>query len=289
MNAQVSVADLGLGIDQLDESIQLEQQGSILTLWLNRPDSRNAMSLNMVNAIQQVFEKIAASTAIRAVIIRGKGGHFCAGGDIKDMAGLRVQALQEGSNKPYVDFNRRFGAMIEQVDQAPQTVVALLEGAVLGGGFGLACVSDVAISRDNAQFGLPETGLGVLPAQIAPFVVKRIGLTQARRLALLGLRFDGKTALELGVVHQVVADEAALEQAVADTIKHIKRAAPMASRVTKALLHRTLNEPLNTLLDDAAQQFANAVGGPEGMEGTMAFVQKRLPSWVDETPQPADE
>ena len=289
MNAQVSVADLGLGIDQLDESIQLEQQGSILTLWLNRPDSRNAMSLNMVNAIQQVFEKIAASTAIRAVIIRGKGGHFCAGGDIKDMAGLRVQALQEGSNKPYVDFNRRFGAMIEQVDQAPQTVVALLEGAVLGGGFGLACVSDVAISRDNAQFGLPETGLGVLPAQIAPFVVKRIGLTQARRLALLGLRFDGKTALELGVVHQVVADEAALEQAVADTINHIKRAAPMASRVTKALLHRTLNEPLNTLLDDAAQQFANAVGGPEGMEGTMAFVQKRLPSWVDETPQPADE
>lgn len=265
---------------QVDDSIQLERQGGILTLWLNRPESRNAMSLNMVNAIQQIFAHIAQDTSIRAVILRGKGGHFCAGGDIKDMAGLRVEATNAGSLQPYIDFNRRFGAMIEQVDQAPQTVVAILEGAVLGGGFGLACVSDVAISRDNAQFGLPETGLGVLPAQIAPFVVKRIGLTQARRLALLGLRFNGETALKLSVVHEVASDEAALEQKLAETVQQIKRAAPLASRTTKALLHRTLNESLDTLLDDAAQQFAQAVGGAEGQEGTMAFIQKRLPTWA---------
>ena len=265
---------------QVDDSIQLERQGGILTLWLNRPESRNAMSLNMVNAIQQIFAHIAEDTSIRAVILRGKGGHFCAGGDIKDMAGLRVEAANAGSLQPYIDFNRRFGAMIEQVDQAPQTVVAILEGAVLGGGFGLACVSDVAISRDNAQFGLPETGLGVLPAQIAPFVVKRIGLTQARRLALLGLRFNGETALKFSVVHEVASDEAALEQKLAETVQQIKRAAPLASRTTKALLHRTLNESLDTLLDDAAQQFAQAVGGAEGQEGTMAFIQKRLPTWA---------
>ncbi|ENV04898.1 hypothetical protein F967_02425 [Acinetobacter sp. CIP 102637] len=265
---------------QVDDSIQLERQGGILTLWLNRPESRNAMSLNMVNAIQQIFAHIAQDTSIRAVILRGKGGHFCAGGDIKDMAGLRVEAANAGSLQPYIDFNRRFGAMIEQVDQAPQTVVAILEGAVLGGGFGLACVSDVAISRDNAQFGLPETGLGVLPAQIAPFVVKRIGLTQARRLALLGLRFNGETALKFSVVHEVASDEAALEQKLAETVQQIKRAAPLASRTTKALLHRTLNESLDTLLDDAAQQFAQAVGGAEGQEGTMAFIQKRLPTWA---------
>lgn len=265
---------------QVDDSIQLERQGGILTLWLNRPESRNAMSLNMVNAIQQIFAHIAEDTSIRAVILRGKGGHFCAGGDIKDMAGLRVEAANAGSLQPYIDFNRRFGVMIEQVDQAPQTVVAILEGAVLGGGFGLACVSDVAISRDNAQFGLPETGLGVLPAQIAPFVVKRIGLTQARRLALLGLRFNGETALKFSVVHEVASDEAALEQKLAETVQQIKRAAPLASRTTKALLHRTLNESLDTLLDDAAQQFAQAVGGAEGQEGTMAFIQKRLPTWA---------
>lgn len=267
---------------QVDDSIQLERQGSILTLWLNRPESRNAMSLNMVNAIQQVFAHIAEDSSIRAVILRGKGGHFCAGGDIKDMAALRVEAANVGSLQPYVDFNRCFGAMIEQVDQAPQTVVAILEGAVLGGGFGLACVSDIAISRDNAQFGLPETGLGVLPAQIAPFVVKRIGLTQARRLALLGLRFNGETAQKLGVIHEVVRDDIELEQLLADTIQQIKRAAPLASRNTKALLHRTLNESLDSLLDAAAQQFAQAVGGAEGQEGTMAFIQKRLPNWTEQ-------
>ena len=268
-----------LTAQQFDDSLELEQQGSILTVWLNRPESRNAMSLNMVKAIRQVFKSIEKDESIRAVILRGKGGHFCAGGDIKDMSQLRGEALRVGSNQPYIDFNRQFGHMIEQVDQAPQTVVAVLEGAVLGGGFGLACVSDIAISRADAKFGLPETGLGVIPAQIAPFVVKRIGLTQARRLALLGTRFEGDTALKLGVVHEVVENDDALNSLLEETIQQIKRAAPHASRVTKALLHRTLNEPLHELLDDAAQQFANAVGGEEGVEGTMAFIQKRLPNW----------
>ena len=268
-----------LTAQQFDDSIELEQQGSILTLWLNRPESRNAMSLNMVKAIRQVFKSIENDMSIRGVILRGKGGHFCAGGDIKDMAQLRGEALSVGTNQPYVDFNRQFGYMIEQVDQAPQTVVAILEGAVLGGGFGLACVSDIAISRADAKFGLPETGLGVIPAQIAPFVVKRIGLTQARRLALLGSRFEGDAALKMGVVHEVVENDDALNALLEDTIQQIKRAAPHASRVTKALLHRTLNEPLSSLLDDAAQQFANAVGSEEGVEGTTAFIQKRLPSW----------
>lgn len=272
-----------LQVLDIDDSIQLEQDGGILYLWLNRPESRNAMNLNMVNAIQQVFAAIRDDLSIRAVIIRGEGGTFCAGGDIKDMAALRVEATHVGSLQPYADFNRRFGAMLEQVEAAPQTVVVILEGAVLGGGFGLACVSDVAISRDNAQFGLPETGLGVIPAQIAPFVVKRIGLTQARRLALLGMRFEGHTALNVGVVHQIAHNEIELEQALQETIQHIKRAAPEASRMTKALLHRTLSEPLSDLLDDAAQQFAQAVGGTEGQEGTMAFIQKRLPNWADES------
>ena len=270
-----------LTTQQFDRSIELEQEGSILTLWLNRPESRNAMSLNMVKAIQQVFKTIQDDITIRAVILRGKDGHFCAGGDIKDMAQLRGEATSVGSNQPYVDFNRQFGHMLEQVDQAPQTVVAVLEGAVLGGGFGLACVSDIAISLADAKFGLPETGLGVIPAQIAPFVVKRIGLTQARRLALLGARFEGHTALKVGVVHEVVENEKALEVLLIETLQQIKRTAPQASRVTKALLHRTLNEALTPLLDDAAQQFANAVGGEEGIEGTMAFIQKRHPNWFD--------
>lgn len=266
-----------------DDSIELEQTGSILKIWLNRPDSRNAMSLNMVKSIVNVFNAIAEDTTVRAVVFRGHGNHFCAGGDIKDMAGIRAEAMNAGTNQPYIDFNRQFGAMIELVDQAPQTVVAILEGAVLGGGFGLACVSDIAIAHKDAQFGLPETGLGILPAQIAPFVVKRIGLTQARHLALLGARFSGEKALQVGVVHEVAETTMELEQLIEVALEQIKRTAPLASRATKALLHRaSTQEALSALLDDAAVQFADAVNSAEGMEGTMAFIQKRKPSWADE-------
>ena len=262
------------------ETLIVQQHGAVLHVTLNRPEQRNAMSAQMLNELIEVFAQIKDDLSIRAVVLRGAGGHFCAGGDIKDMAALRMAAAQAASNQPYIAFNRLFGTLIETVNHAPQIVVAVLEGAVLGGGFGLACVSDLAISFDNAQFGLPETGLGVIPAQIAPFVVQRIGITQARRVALLGLRFNGAEAVRLGIAHTLVSDEATLQTELNAALQQIQRAAPNASRVTKALLHQVAATDLSGLLDQAAVQFAEAVGSAEGMEGTMAFVQKRLPNWA---------
>lgn len=263
------------------ETLQLREEGFVLHITLNRPESRNAMSLQMTQELSAVFNAIADNTAIRAVVLRGANGHFCAGGDIKDMATARMQAVSTGNDEAYANLNRAFGQLMVQVDHAPQVVIALLEGAVLGGGFGLACVSDIAIALESAQFGLPETSLGILPAQIAPFVVTRIGLTQARRLALIGARFNGAEATRLGITHQVVADADAMQQALDETLTNIKKCAPMANRQTKALLHRVGHEPLNDLLDDAARQFARAVAGDEGSEGTMAFVQKRKAKWAE--------
>lgn len=265
----------------IDDSIAIQRQGSILMLFLNRPACRNAMNLNMVKAIQQLFSALQQDLSIRAVVIRGRGGHFCAGGDIKDMAMLRAQVQERNSIQAYVDFNRQFGAMLTQVDQAAQTVVVVLEGAVLGGGVGLACVSDLALSLSDAEFALPETRLGVIPAQIAPFVLQRIGLTQTRRLALLGLRFNAAQALSMGMLHEVHPDLASLEQSLAQNLAHIQRCAPMASRATKALLQRSLTAPLPEVLDEAAQLFATAVSSEEGIEGTLAFVEKRAPAWAD--------
>ena len=263
------------------ETLQLREEGFTLHITLNRPESRNAMSLTMTQELRAVFSTIASRDDIRAVVLRGANGHFCAGGDIKDMAGARMRAIESGNGNAYAELNRAFGHLITQVNHAPQVVIALLEGATLGGGFGLACVSDIAIATESAQFGLPETGLGVIPAQIAPFVVQRVGLTQARRLALTGIRFNGAEAARLGIVHQVVADAAALEMALIETLAQIRKCAPQANRVTKALLHRVSHETLENLLDDAAQQFSRAVAGPEGVEGAMAFVQKRPAKWVE--------
>lgn len=263
------------------ETLLLHEDGFALHVTLNRPESRNAMSLQMTQDLRAVFTAIENSEDIRVVVLRGANGHFCAGGDIKDMAGARMRAAESGNDDAYSELNRAFGHMLTQVDHAPQVVVALLEGAVLGGGFGLACVSDVAIALESAQFGLPETSLGIIPAQIAPFVLQRIGMTQARRLALLGGRFNGSEAARLGIVHQVVADTDALDAALTQTLGQIKKCAPAANLTTKALLHRVGSEPLESLLDDAAKLFAQAVASPEGAEGTMAFVQKRPAKWAE--------
>lgn len=260
------------------ETLTLNADGPVLHVTLNRPDSRNAMNLTMVNELMAVFDSARDDQTIRAIVLRGAGGHFCAGGDIKDMAGARQQAAA-GNADAYVSLNRRYGEMITAANQQPQVVISVLEGAVLGGGFGLACISDVAIAHIDATFGLPETGLGVIPAQIAPFVVERIGLTQARRLALTGIRFKGDEALRLGIVHEVASDEASLEAALSNTLQAVRRCAPNANRVTKALVLKVGHDNMDSLLDQAARDFAAAVNGEEGQEGTLAFVQKRAASW----------
>ena len=258
------------------QTLLLELDGGVLHITLNRPDSRNAMSLQMVAELRAVLAAIRDDLTVRALVLSGAGGHFCAGGDIKDMANARAQGTEA-----YRELNRAFGALLEEAQHTPPVLITVLQGAVLGGGFGLACVSDIAISDHKAQFGLPETSLGLIPAQIAPFVVQRIGLTETRRLALTAARFDGAEAQRLGLVHFVEQDAQALAERLDEVLQQVLRCAPQANAMTKKLLLASAGQPSNELLDDAAQWFNAAVTGDEGIEGTMAFVQKRKPRWVN--------
>ncbi|WP_282354244.1 enoyl-CoA hydratase-related protein [Pseudomonas sp. PS01303] len=257
------------------QTLLLELHGGVLHITLNRPDSRNAMSLQMVSELRAVLASVREDRSVRALVLSGAGGHFCAGGDLKDMANARAQGADA-----YRELNRAFGALLEEAQHAPQVLITVLQGAVLGGGFGLACVSDIAIADHQAQFGLPETSLGLLPAQIAPFVVQRIGLTEARRLALTAARFDGQQARRLGLVHFVEQDAQALAERLDEVLQHVLCCAPEANALTKKLLLASAGQPSSELLDEAAQWFSEAVTGEEGIEGTMAFVQKRKPRWA---------
>ncbi len=250
-------------------TLLLEPHNGVLHITLNRPECRNAMSLEMVNELRAVLARL--DDQVRAVVLSGAGGHFCAGADVKDLANACDQPA---------DLNRAFGSLLQEVEAVSQVVIVVLQGAVLGGGLGLACVSDIAMADHQAQFGLPETSLGLLPAQIAPFVVKRIGLTQARRLALTAARFDGVEAQRLGVVHFVERDPQALAQRLDEVLGQVLQCAPGANARTKALLLASVEQPVGPLLDQAAQWFAEAVTGEEGLEGTRAFVQKRRPEWA---------
>ena len=267
-------------------SLLLRRDGWRLHVTLNRPEVKNAMSFAMVRELTDVFTAIADDRTLRAVILRGAGGNFCAGGDIKDMAAARGAEVGQGGEDPIAAGNRSFGAMLMRVEAAPQAVIAVLEGAVLGGGFGLCCVSDVAIADEAARFRLPETGLGLPPAQIAPFIVRRVGLTQARRLAVTGGALDATQALALGLIHYLyhVSPGTGLEELLTSVLADIARCGPEAIAVTKRLVLAAAaahGDTLEAVLDGASEDFARAARGSESIEGMTAFIQKRRPAWAD--------
>jgi isohexenylglutaconyl-CoA hydratase len=265
------------------QTLLLRRDGWRLHVTLNRPESRNAMSFAMVRELTAVFTSLQDDRSVRAVVLRGAGGNFCAGGDIKDMAAARGAEPGPDGRDPLALSNRSFGAMLLAVEAAPQAVVAVVEGAVMGGGFGLCCVSDVAIAHAAAKFRLPETGLGVPPAQIAPFIVRRVGLTQARRLAVTGGALDAAQALALGLIHHVTQETGSLDDDLARALADIARCAPEAVATTKRLVLAAAaahGDALAELLDRASEDFARAARGPESVEGMTAFLQKRSPSWA---------
>ena len=259
----------------MTSSILVTSNLGVTTLTLNRPESRNAMSLAMVDELLAALDAAARDGQTRVIVLRGSGGNFCSGGDLKDMA-----AARNGGVDAIAKVNRRFGELCAAAAASPLAIVAVLEGGVMGGGFGLACAADVAICDTTASFRLPETSLGLVPAQIAPYLVERLGYSQAKRLAVTGGRIDGRMAEKIGLVHECFADTAALDAGLANTIKDVLACAPQALAATKQLVARArLNTPA-TLIDDAAKAFASAATSAEGTEGVMAFVQKRAASWV---------
>lgn len=258
----------------------LELSDGVLHATINRPEARNAMNNAMLEDLDQVFDAIADDRSVRVVVLRGAEANFCSGGDIKEMAQVRFAPVPEDGNDPIADFSRRFGYLIRKVNKAPQAVITVLEGAVMGGGFGLACVSDIAIAHRDAKFGLPETTRGIPPAQIAPFVVERIGLTQARRLGVCGGHLTGQEALELGLVHYVAADEKEISGTLEKVIAQIRRCAPGANAVTKDIMLSVGHKDMDQILNEGAEKFAQCIRGDEGVEGTTAFVEKRKPKWA---------
>lgn len=250
----------------------------VLHITFNRPDARNAMSMAMVDELLAALARAEADGTTRVVVLRGAGGHFCAGGDVKDIA-TAVRTDRGCAHAAIMQINRRFGDLCAAYAASPLAIVAVTEGAVMGGGFGLACAVDVTLADASAKFRLSETSLGLVPAQIAPYLVERLGIGQARRLAVTGGTLDAEAAAAVGLAHECLPDTAALDAALARTVADILACAPGALAATKALMRRARLAAPADLIDDAATLFADAVLSDEGVEGTLAFMQKRKPRW----------
>jgi isohexenylglutaconyl-CoA hydratase len=255
------------------ETLDFRVEDFVAYVTLNRPQVKNAMNFKMVEELTQIFTGLRDNRDVRAIVLSGAGGTFCAGGDVKEMRDALMNQI------PAKDSGGNLDTMLRACNEAAQVVIAKIEGAALGGGFGLACVSDIAIASETAQFGLPEVRLGIAPAFISPFVIQRVGLTRARELMLTGRRFDGRQAQAYGLVAYTYPPEA-LDDGLRALLEDIQQCGPNAIAAIKALIFTVLDAPLDETVDYRANLLDTLRRSPEGQEGMLAFAQKRPAAWT---------
>ena len=244
---------------------------------LNAPATRNALTDEMVSALRAACERAQCDTALRAVVLRGAGGHFCAGGSLGSFASAIGRPHGEGID-PLIAVNREFGHLLQALSALPQVLIAAVQGSAMGGGVGLVCCADHVLAATDAQFAPPEVTLGIVPAQIALFVVRRLGEATARDWLLSGVRWSAAEALSAGLANAVSDDD--FEAALLQLLKRFALAAPGAVTQTKQLLAAfAANQPLDAVLDDAALRFAQALRGPEAAQGLKAFAARQPAPW----------
>lgn len=253
---------------------------------LNRPDKRNALTEQLVAALGDVLRRVADDPEARALVLCGAGGHFCAGADF---AGLdeAMTADPFGSDDAIARHSRRFGTLLEQLAALPVPTIAVVTGAAIGGGCGLAATCNRVIAADTAVLAMPEVTLGVAPAQIAPFVARRIGAGPARWLMLTASRLNAAAALATGLA-DVVAPLSGLRAAVTAELGLLAAAEPAAVRATMRILQRTVHEPLPAVLDAAALEFAALLRRGAADEGIAAARERRRPAWQLAAPELPD-
>jgi methylglutaconyl-CoA hydratase len=249
-------------------ALRIERDGDVLRVTLARPATRNAFDAALITELSEAFVDVGTA---RAVVLSGDGPSFCAGADVDWM---RASAdLDVETNVADANAMRR---MFEAVDACPAPVVAVVQGHALGGGIGLVACSDVVIAEPRAVFAFSEVKLGIIPAVISPFALKKIGESAARRYFVTGERFDAATALRIGLVHEVVDDLAGgLDRALSE----IRTAGPRAARHAKRLVLDRPDGP------ETARWIAERRTSDEGQEGLRGFLERRRPSWA---PEPGD-
>ena len=258
--------------------LRVRETGRRLTLTLDDPHRQNALSAEMVAAIGDTLDR--APPGLAALIVEGGGGVFSAGADLKSLSEALAKPVPPGAIDPLLAFSVAGGRFFARFAALPFVTVAVVDGAAVGGGMGLAAAADIVIATGRARFMLAETSLGLPPAQIAPYLVARLGERVARRLALTGARLDGQDAAALGLADLYCEGESERDMKLESLLQAVERCAPGANAETKRLLAACRTLSPEAYVEAAAKRFAEALRGPEGREGLAAFAEKRAPSWT---------
>jgi isohexenylglutaconyl-CoA hydratase len=260
----------------MDLLLRVQQTGRRLTLTLDHARRQNALSVEMIESIDHALE--GAPHDLAALVIQGADGVFSAGADLKSLAEALAKPLACGETDALQTLNAAGGRFFARFAALPFMTIAIVDGAAVGG-MGLAAASNVVIATPRARFALTETSLGIPPAQIAPYLVHRLGERVARRLAMTGARIDGQEAETLGLADFYCGSDAERDAKLEALLQSVERCASGANAETKRLFRLTRSTTPEAYIDAAAKSFAEALRGPEGREGVAAFLAKRAPAW----------
>ena len=255
-------------------TIEVERDGAVLHVRLNRPGVRNAFNGELVDELHAVFDAIDGDDAARVVVLSGNGKSFSAGADL---GWMQAQAdLPTAQNRAGAE--HMAGAFLK-IARCKKPVVGRIHAHALGGGTGMTAAVDCAICTTTTKFGLTEVKLGIVPAVISPFVLQKIGVGRARTLFLTGERFDGIEAERIGLVHRAVPEEQ-LDDAVGAVVEQLLGSGPAAVASAKELIRAVAPLELEDALPITAEWIADLRATPEAREGMQAFLDKRSPNWT---------
>lgn len=260
------------------DTLILTRETGWMTVRFNQPEIKNPLTREMTADLNAVITALESDRTVRGVTFRGEGHTFCAGGDLK---AFREIFQGEASEDTIAGFSRDAGDFMRRLDSLPQVTLMLVEGACMAGGFGLACCGDVVLAHQAARFSLTETRIGLVPAQIIPYIVNRMGRRNARRFMLTAATVDGAEAARIGLADFVAPDTAALEELEKQVRAQVLRCAPGAVADTKALLRHSDRDTPDEYIARAADAFATRMLGDEAREGVASFVERRKPAWSE--------
>ena len=255
-------------IEMTNNIIQITQNNALVRIAFNRPEVLNALSAGMISEVTDVFNTITNDETVRVIVLEGNGKAFSAGADLAYMKKSGELGLEE---------NERQGTYLYQMYKAMEDcskpIIAKAHGYAIGGGFGFLTLADISIAEINTKFSLSEVKLGINPAVIGPFCVKKIGLTHFKALGITGELIDTKQALRIGLIHEI-ASAGSIETAVMKKVNQILAAGPNAIATFKSYC----NDMKDT---NGAKQIAELRASKEGQEGLAAFIEKRKPNWAE--------
>ncbi|MGK2856834.1 MAG: enoyl-CoA hydratase-related protein [Thermoanaerobaculia bacterium] len=257
-------------------TLSVRRDGAVLHARLNRPDVRNAFNDEFISEAIDLFDSLARDAAgIRAVALGGEGSVFCAGADLNWMSKMVSYTRDEN-----IADSSKLAKLFASINECAIPVIGRIQGAAIGGGVGLVAVCDIAIATADAKFGLSEVKLGILPAVISPYVISKIGASHARALFLTGERFASERALRIGLVHEVVPDESALDSAVARVVGELLSSGPDAVRECKRLIDFVASCETADAVPYTIEAIAERRVSDEGQAGMSAFLEKKKAPWL---------